>query len=66
MGAAGAVSAPPELAARLFTALFTDYDLIAVDGASIAIPKDGSIPVFTGSTLSEIALQIATYREAGG
>ena len=30
----------------------------------MAVPKDGSIPVFTGSTLSEIALQIASYREA--
>jgi hypothetical protein len=59
------VSAPPELAARFFRALFDGYDLIAVDGVTIAVPKDGSIPVFTGSTLSEIALQIATYREAG-
>jgi len=59
------VSAPPELAARLFTALFTDYDLITVDGATIAVPKDGSIPVFTGTTLSEIALQIASYRGRG-
>ena len=64
MGAAGAVSAEG-MTARLFAGLFTDYDLIAVDGASIAIPKDGSIPVFTGSTLSEIALQIASHREAG-
>ncbi len=59
------MSAPPELAARLFTALFTDYDLITVDGATIAVPKDGSIPVFTGTTLSEIALQIASYRGRG-
>jgi hypothetical protein len=64
MGAAGdRVSAPGGLAARLFSALFTDYDLIAVDGTTMAVPKDGSIPVFTGSTLSEIALQIASYRE---
>ncbi len=56
------MSAPPELAARLFTGLFTGYDLITVDGATIAVPKDGSIPVFTGTTLSEIALQIASYR----
>ncbi len=57
------MSTPPELAARLFTALFTDYDLITVDGTTIAVPKDGSIPVFTGTTLSEIAWQIASYRE---
>ena len=42
--------------------LFDDYDLLTVDGTTIAIAKDGSIPVFTGSTLSEIALQIASYR----
>ena len=55
------MSTPPGLAARLFSALFTDYDLITVDGATIAVPKDGSIPVFTGTTLSEIALQIGSY-----
>ena len=59
------MSAPPGLAARFFALLFTDYDLVAVDGATMAIPKDGSIPVFAGSTLSEIALQIAAYRDAG-
>ena len=59
------MSAPPELAARLFTGLFTDYDLITVDGTTIAVPKDGSIPVFTGTTLSEIALQIASYPGEG-
>jgi hypothetical protein len=63
MGTPGAVSAEG-LTARLFAGLFTDYDLITVDGATIAVPKDGSIPVFTGMTLSEIALQIASYREA--
>lgn len=59
------MSAPPSLAARFFALLFTDYDLIAVDGTTIAVPNDGSIPVFSGATLSEIALQIAAYREAG-
>jgi hypothetical protein len=56
---------PAGLAGRMFAGLFADYDLITVDGATIAIPKDGSIPVFTGSTLSGIALQIASHREAG-
>ena len=54
---------PSRLAERLFSVLFDDYDLLTVDGTTMAIPKDGSIPVFTGSTLSEIALQIASYRE---
>jgi hypothetical protein len=51
-----------DLAARFFALLFTDFDLVAVDGTTMAIPKDGSIPVFSGATLSEIALQIADYR----
>jgi hypothetical protein len=37
----------PELGIRLFRALYDTYDLIAVDGVSIAVPKDGTIPVFT-------------------
>jgi hypothetical protein len=53
---------PSGLAERLFSVLFDDYDLLTVDGTTMAIPKDGSIPVFTGSTLSEITLQIASYR----
>jgi hypothetical protein len=56
---------PVNLAERLFTKLFDAYDLLTVDGTTLAIPKDGSIPVFTGSTLSEIAMQIASYRETG-
>ena len=62
MGTAGHVI-PSGLAERLFSVLFDDYDLLTIDGTTMAIPKDGSIPVFTGSTLSEIALQIASYRE---
>jgi len=58
-------ASPPDLAARFFALLFTDYELTAIDGVTYAIPRDGSIPVFTGSTLSDIALQIASYREAG-
>ena len=61
VGTAGHVI-PSGLAERLFSVLFDDYDLLTVDGTTMAIPKDGSIPVFTGSTLGEIALQIASYR----
>jgi hypothetical protein len=59
------VSGPPELAARLFRRLYADYDLITVDGVTMAMPSDGTPVVFTGDTLSEIALQIADYRGAG-
>jgi hypothetical protein len=51
-----------DLAARFFVLLFTDYDLVAVDRVTMAIQKDGRPVVFSGSTLSEIALQIADYR----
>ncbi len=56
---------PDGLTSLVFLALYQDYDLIAwADGTTTAIPKDGSIPVFTGPTLSDIALQIASYRGA--
>jgi len=50
------------LASRFFALLFTDYDLLAIDGKTYAVPKDGSIPCFSGPTLSAIALQIAEHR----
>lgn len=53
---------PPGLAERFFALMFTDYDLRAIDGLTFAIPRDGSIPVFSGTSLSEIALQIADHR----
>jgi len=63
--AAGDTGAPvPELGTRLFRALYGVYDLIMVDGVNIAIPKDGTIPVFTG-TLTEIAWQIARHASTG-
>ncbi len=46
MGTAGHVI-PSGLAERLFSVLFDDYDLLTMDGTTMAIPKDGSIPVFT-------------------
>jgi hypothetical protein len=57
---------PADLAGRMFAGLFADYDLITVDGVTMARPSDGTPVVFTGDTLSEIALQVASYREAGG
>jgi hypothetical protein len=55
----------PELGIRLFRALYDTYDLIAVEGVSIAVPKDGTIPVFTGATLTEIAWQISEHASSG-
>ena len=55
----------PELGTRLFRALYVAYDLIMVDGVNIAVPKDGTIPVFTG-TLTEIAWQISEHASRGG
>jgi hypothetical protein len=58
------VSLPSDLAVRVFRRLYgARFDLVSVDGALIAVPKDGTIPVFTGETLSSVALQIA---EAAG
>jgi hypothetical protein len=52
------------LAERLFAALFADYDLVAfADGLMMAIPRDGSVRVHSGKTLSEVALAIV---EAAG
>jgi hypothetical protein len=58
----------PELGIRLFRTLYDAYDLIVVDGVSIAVPKDGTIPVFTGDTLTDVAWQIAEHASgvAGG
>jgi hypothetical protein len=54
---------PGGLTSVVFRALYPEFDLVAwADGTTMAIPKDGSIPVFTGSTLSEITFQIANYR----
>jgi len=54
---------PSELAVKLFRALYADFDLVAADDVIMAIPVDGSIPVFTDSTLSGLSLQIAAHRE---
>jgi hypothetical protein len=54
----------PELGTRLFRVLYDAYDLIMVDGVNIAVPKDGTIPVFAG-TLTEIAWQIAEHARPG-
>lgn len=55
---------PPDLAERLFRALYRDFDLLMVGGLYIAVPADGTTPLaFSGSTLAEVALQISSETE---
>jgi len=46
------------LTARIFAGLFTDYDLHNVTTGYIALPKGA--PMFTGTSLGEVARQIST------
>ena len=55
---------PRDLAARLFRALYTDYDLHTIGGIHIAIPKGA--PCYTGRTLSEIARQVSDRHQHPG
>jgi hypothetical protein len=36
-----------------------------VDGVNIAVPKDGTISVFTGATLADVAWQISEHASHG-
>jgi hypothetical protein len=53
------MSAPADLAEKLFRALYADFDLITVNDVYIAVPSDGTILAFCGSTLAELAGQIS-------
>lgn len=46
------------LTVRIFAGLFTDYDLHNVTSGYIALPK--GTPMFTGTSLGEVARQIGT------
>jgi hypothetical protein len=48
---------PRDLAARLFRALYTDYDLHTIGDIHVAVPKGA--PCYSGRTLSEIARQVS-------
>jgi hypothetical protein len=48
---------PRDLTARLFRALYTGYDLHAINGTYVVVPKGA--PCYTGRTLSEIARQVS-------
>ena len=54
---------PHDLAARLFRALYDDYDLHTIGDIHVAVPK-GS-PCYTGRTLSEIARQVSDCHREG-
>lgn len=48
---------PPGLAATIFRGLYPDLDLLAAEGAWIAVPK--GTPVFASATLTGVAAQIS-------
>jgi hypothetical protein len=48
-----------DLTARIFRALYADFDLRTVDGVHVAVPK--GVACFTGRSLGEIARQISDY-----
>lgn len=48
---------PEDLTARVFRALYDQFDLHITDGTHIAVPK--GTPCFTASTIGEIARQIS-------
>jgi hypothetical protein len=54
---------PPDLAALLFRALFTDYDLHTIGDIHVAVAKGA--PCYTGRTLSEIARQLSDCHGEG-
>ena len=57
---APAVPPPPEdLTARVFRALYPEYDLHALAGTYLALPK--GTPCFTAPAIAEIARQISGH-----
>ncbi len=53
---------PADIAARLFRALFDDWDLHEVRGAWVAVPK--GTPWLAGPTLRDVSGQIAGHEPA--
>jgi len=52
-------SPPGDLTARVFRALYQEFDLHTVGGTHVAVPKGA--PCFAAPTLSEIARQISGH-----
>jgi hypothetical protein len=48
-----------DLTARIFRALYADFELRTVDGVHVAVPR--GVACFTGRSLGEIARQISDY-----
>jgi hypothetical protein len=55
--------APRDLIARLFRGLYEDFDLRAINGIYIVVPK--GVPCFTGTSLADIARQICDHDHPG-
>jgi hypothetical protein len=51
---------PHDLAARLFRALYTNYDLHVTGDIYVAVPQN--VPCYSGRTLSEIVRQVSSQR----
>ncbi len=62
-GAPGGQPPPADLAARVFRALYEGFDLHAIGGTYLAIPK--GTPCYAAPTLAEIARQISTRQHPG-
>jgi hypothetical protein len=61
--AAAGQPGPGDLTARLFRALYRDFDLHDVGGLFIVLPK--GTPWFAGHSLGDIARQICDQRPPG-
>jgi hypothetical protein len=55
---------PRDLAARLFRALYTDYDLYMTGDIYVAVPQ--GVPCYSGRTLSEIVRQVSDQQPSRG
>ena len=53
---------PRDLTARLFRALYTDFDLHSIGAIHIVVPK--GTPWLTGHSLADLARQITRGRDA--
>ncbi len=53
---------PPDLAARLFRALYPAFDLRTISGTHVVTPR--GTPVLTGDSLGQIAFQLSTCHQA--
>ena len=61
--AAAGQPAPADLAARIFRALYPDFDLRTINGTYVVVPK--GTPWFAGRSLGDIARQICDHDHPG-